>query len=410
MSRTRFSGGVWCIFEYASGLAGRDHTVNIIPYLPSARPRWFDITSMNFINRGRLARMLYIPGQLASLAANTVLACFGRRSLSTLQEILRNILHGLNVLEPGILPFESRQGASIRYLRSVVPEADVTLATSYETALPVRVAGSGRRYYFMQHFEPYFCNESPDPVLAGIIASQSYSLGLSMIANSTWLHDRIARETGAADISLCVNAIDHRIFNGQPRVAADTDEIRIISYGGRNAEWKGFREMARAVAIARDRLPGKTIIWRVYGEALLSPDNDIARYDALGFLGPAALAQAYRDCDMLLSASWYESFPLFPLEAMACGLPVITTRFGTEDYAQHGETAHIVEARSPESIADGIRKLVEDPAYRTRLAENGHRASHDFTWERSVQTLETLLTGESPREAAQRPGQAAGSA
>ena len=332
-----------------------------------------------------------------ALAGNSVLMLFGRMDSSAIRKNFQNLLYGINILDPRLLPFESSQGTGIRYLRDMVPEADVTIATSYETALPASLAGSGERHYFMQHYEPYFSNEAPDPELARITALQTYSLGLSMIANSTWLRDKVIAETGTQDIRLCLNAIDHETFTGTPRTAVDSKEITLISYGGRNAVWKGFREMAQAVSMARNRLAHININWRVYGDALLPPDNGIASYQSLGFLEPPKLAAAYHDADMLLSASWYESFPLFPLEAMACGLPVITTQYGTEDYAFHEETAHIVAAKSPESIAEGIVRLVNDTDYRTRLAQNGLSISRNFTWEKSVQTMESILLSHTPR-------------
>ena len=392
LSRKRFSGGIWCIFEYASGLAAKGHKVNVIPYLPSATPEWFDVSGIHFIGTGKLARIKHLLRNILGAIKYVALSLLDRKNVSRLLENIHGAIYDINVFEPRMLPLELRQGISIRYLQEIMPEADITLATSNETALPVCLGGSGKLYYFMQHFEPFFSNESSNPKLAEIIATQSYFLGLNMIANSSWLKNKVENETELTSIELCMNAINHTAFNGHPKIAADSNLVKIISYGGRNAEWKGFREMAEAVSIARNRLTDVIIEWRVYGDALLPPDNTTAPYNSLGFLTPDHLADAYRDCDLLLSASWYESFPLFPLEAMACGLPVITTQNGTEDFAFHGETAHIVEARSPADIAEGIIKMVEDPDYRTRLARRGFETSHTFTWKKSAQTMESILT------------------
>ena len=149
--------------------------------------------------------------------------------------------------------------------------------------------------------------------------------------------------------------------------------------------------MAKAVALARKVFPGYEIAWKVYGAALLPPDNPIATYEALGFLRPDQLAEQYRLADILLSASWYESFPLFPLEAMACGLPVITTQAGTEEFAFMDKTAQVVQPRDPESIANGLIELIQSPEKRTQLAEQGHAISLNFTWQRSVQRMAEIL-------------------
>lgn len=176
------------------------------------------------------------------------------------------------------------------------------------------------------------------------------------------------------------------------KVSRNSKHVKVISYGGRCVVWKGFSEMAEAVAMARGKLPDYNIEWVVYGDAALPPDNAIAPYSPLGFLNPSELCNAYNDADILLSASWYESFPLFPIEAMACGIAVITTQFGTEEYAQHGVSAHVVEPRNPSSISEGLVKLVTDLNYRKSLANNGENTAMAYTWSRSVDTMEDILS------------------
>jgi D-inositol-3-phosphate glycosyltransferase len=76
---------------------------------------------------------------------------------------------------------------------------------------------------------------------------------------------------------------------------------------------------------------------------------------------------------------------------MACGLPVITTGLGTEEYAIAGETTEIVAPRDPKSIAAGLVRLIRDSGYRRRIAGAGNEISKQFTWERSVSRIEQIL-------------------
>src|SRR4030095_5363067 len=107
-----------------------------------------------------------------------------------------------------------------------MPEADVTIATSFETALPVHLYGTGRHYYFMQHFEPYFAIDAHNPRWAEHEALASYRLGLNMIANSGWLRDTIRKQVGV-ESAVCLNAIDHEIFRGDPKIGALPREVRV---------------------------------------------------------------------------------------------------------------------------------------------------------------------------------------
>jgi glycosyltransferase involved in cell wall biosynthesis len=376
LQRHAFTGGILCIFEYAKGLTARGHRVNILPLLPSPAPLWSNGDYGRIVTRADAAR---------SAAPRPA-----RRIKEFVLDSVRNSIAQASVRAARLFPYELQHGLHLRHVKQLMCEADVTLATSFETALPVRLYGTGELRYFVQHFEPYFAQDLPDPRWAEHEALGSYGLGLGMIANSGWLSARLAQHVGVAP-PVCNNAVDHRVFHGEVKRARTTAEVRVISYGGRQASWKGFREMAQAVSAVRCANPSRNIRWLVYGDSLLPPRNDIASYEPLGFLRPAALAEAYRSADILLSASWYESFPLFPLEAMACGLAVVTTQPGAEEFAMHGATAEIVEPRDVASIARGLQRVIDDPEYRAALATSGRDMAQRFSWQRSVDRMESLL-------------------
>jgi glycosyltransferase involved in cell wall biosynthesis len=384
LSRDAFSGGLWCILEYAHGLAKLGYEVTLVPIAPSPYPAWFQLPVGRVITatKGQTAQ-----GAIKSFAraASSLIA---RRKSSRM--LFREAVTKACFLRTGLFKLPVQHALAEAYVLDTAPEADITLATGSTTARPAALL-SGRKFYFAQHYEPYFCAEYDEPSYMATMSRQSYGLGLKLIANSSWLQGRLQSELGDVSVALCPNAIDHNVFNGEPKALTSSRRVVLISYSGRNAVWKGFREMAEAVAIARAALPEFEIEWRVYGDDALVQPDEITPYVPLGFLSPSRLSEEYKKADILLSASWYESFPLFPIEAMACGLAVITTQFGTEEYALHGETAEIVLPKSPESIAEGIIKLVRDERYRLRIAAAGNRACREFRWEKSVENLERIL-------------------
>jgi len=352
--------------QYARGLAARGHAVSVIPNAPSDTPRWvegkFDLVTGTAEEFDRCRKEL-LAGRLGRFVASRISRAARKRFRRDME-----------------------LDAAVRYLRARLPPADATVAATLDAAFQVARCGTGRRCYFMQHFDPYFADAEQ--------AEGLFGLDLLFVVNSSWLRGKVAAAAPAAHVALCPNAIDHAVFRGEPKRRTSAKEVTVISYGGRDAEWKGFREMAEAVRLVRSWLPGVNLRWVVYGDAILPPDNGVAPYEGLGFLGPQQLAKAYRSADILLSASWYESFPLFPLEAMASGLPVVTTPLGTEEYAVPGVTAEVVEARNPRSIAEGLARLVADPEYAFRIAAAGHAMSQRFTWPSAVERMERLLLGE----------------
>lgn len=396
LEERRFSGGIFCVLQYAKGLVSRGHTVNVVPLLPSPRPRWFqgDFGTLPEGTLGSRWGRVWRAGKDVTVSA--VSRSQGKRELFAR---VRQLTASISLVAPALCPHEMQRGLQLLYTQEVLGshsrEADVTLATSYETALPVHLFGTGRKFLFAQHYEPYFSVDMPNPKWAEQEALWSYRLPLHPIANSTWLKRKLEEDGCFAVPELCTNAIDHAVFNGAPHTGPLGQEVKVISYGGRDARWKGFKEMAEAMRIVRQSLPSRRIRWLVYGTSLLPSDNPIAPFEPLGFLQPPALANAYRGCDVLLSASWYESFPLFPLEAMGCGLPIVTTQPGTEDFAVHGVNAEIVEPQNPEGIARGLERLIRDDAYRSAMAVQGREAARRFRWENSVERMERILLGSS---------------
>lgn len=373
IDKRNFTGGLYCFLRHANELVSRGHDVSVVAYPKSTMPEWIDLKAK-----------LIVPRKLK-----------WPKGLPSSQAILAMTSYALDYIGYGYKGDYYAKATAHAFLPEIMPEADITIATLWETASLVAKHGKGKRAYFCQHYEPLFFD---DPVNRSD-ADATYSYDLTLIANSSWLKSRLERRLLAngqtGDVHLATNAIDPDVFtpdrDALSRAENASSTLRIISYGGRDAQWKGFIEMAKAVRTAREFLPNVTIEWNVYGSALLPPDNDITPYSHLGFLNQAELASAYRMNDVLLSASWYESFPLFPIEAMASGLAVITTAYGTEDYAINEENCLVVEPRNIDSIARAIVRLALDRKLLGQLASCALRVAEQHNWQAAGLRMEDVL-------------------
>ena len=82
----------------------------------------------------------------------------------------------------------------------------------------------------------------------------------------------------------------------------------------------------------------------------------------------------FRSADAVVCAPWYEPFGIVPLEAMACGVPVVAAAVGglRDTVVDHATGLH-VPPRDPEAIAAALAMLLGDPALRTELGGAGQR-------------------------------------
>jgi glycosyltransferase involved in cell wall biosynthesis len=96
--------------------------------------------------------------------------------------------------------------------------------------------------------------------------------------------------------------------------------------------------------------------------------------DCVDFLAPRPDPFAYYDSlDLYLNTSLHEGLPLSVVEAMACGIPVVSSAVGgIPEIVAHGKHGFLVEGREPDPFAERCLKLMRDDQLRTRM---GHRAS-----------------------------------
>jgi glycosyltransferase involved in cell wall biosynthesis len=117
--------------------------------------------------------------------------------------------------------------------------------------------------------------------------------------------------------------------------------------------------------------------------------------DAIVLRGQVTRAQmpaVLRSASAVVCAPWYEPFGIVPLEAMACGIPVVAASVGgLIDSVVDGVTGVHVPPRDPEAIASALAGLLRDDARRIRLGTAGHqRVTSRYSWERIAADTETV--------------------
>ncbi|MCH5670298.1 glycosyltransferase [Streptomyces gilvus] len=123
------------------------------------------------------------------------------------------------------------------------------------------------------------------------------------------------------------------------------------------------------------------------------------RVRLLGAVDPDHMPGLMCGCDLVLCTPVYEPFGIVPLEAMACGVPVVATDVGGHrDTVADGHTGRRVQAGDPWTIAGAVRELLADEPLRRRMGAAGReRALARYTWQRVADGVEEVyqrtLTG-----------------
>jgi D-inositol-3-phosphate glycosyltransferase len=121
--------------------------------------------------------------------------------------------------------------------------------------------------------------------------------------------------------------------------------------------------------------------------------------DLVVFLGKKSqetLPYYYSSADALIMPSYYESFGMVALEAMACGTPVIASQVGGLPFlVQNGKTGFIVPGGSPEALVDPLMKLMTNDDLRKKMGQQAASYALNYSWnliaERIKETYSEML-------------------
>jgi spore coat protein SA len=190
----------------------------------------------------------------------------------------------------------------------------------------------------------------------------------------------------------------HVVYNGADDVRfrppnRNHHSVPTVIFTGRLVPYKGVHVLLEAMRIlekngvaAKCQIVGSSGFGNSKGTKYtrkleqLKPNNT----DLVGYKSGDALAEMLQNANIFCCPSiWNDPFPLAPLEAMATGLPVVASNVGGIPEALAYGGGLLVPPNNPEALAEALRTLIEDVAYREEMGVRGYASYLDhFVWDK----------------------------
>lgn len=349
LSSLWLSGGVQVIVEYAHRLAARGHQVTLVA--PSGT---LDREIMSELGTGVTVRQSH-----AARSGRTSLVQMARLALS---------------------------------LARAVPPSDVIISTHTPTTVPgflaARLLGRGRLVWLCQDYREMFAGRPyEDWLLRHALRWHECALVVSDYSRqelSSYSH---------GEVVVVGEGLSHpeMLQPLLPGLREPYGDQRSVLFLGDERPRKGLSDFLQAAALVYEQRQDIKLL--VASKQDCHIDSDVP-FEYIRRPTRAALAHLYASCDLFVSASWREGFGLPPLEAMACGAPVVLTDSGgVREYARHGENCLVVPARDPKALAEAMLCVLADTALAQRLRRSGPPTAARFTWDDAVDRFERALSG-----------------
>lgn len=274
-------------------------------------------------------------------------------------------------------------------LADAVPRGDIVISTQTPTTAPTWVATrlqrKGRAVWFYQDYLQMFEGR---PLEQWLLRNALRWHEVALTISEPMTQELAGYAPG--DIRTARIGLSHAaIFRAVPLDERSPNAVPRILYLGDMRPRKGLYDLLAAAEIMQTQIPDFKLV--------IVSKEECAIETALPFeyhYRPSReqLAALYATSDLFVSSSWWESFGIPPLEAMACATPVVMTdSMGGMDYARPEENCLLVPPQQPPALAAAMLRLLQDRELARRLSQNGPPTAARYDWERVTDDFERVL-------------------
>lgn len=300
-----------------------------------------------------------------------------------------------------LLSFQRKAGKLVRQLRT-----DIVYSLCQVYPVDIYRVGDGIHIHWMKLLHPDSLRRGLTYATSLVhlvmvwLERQIFSRGNCkfFITNSRLVRDQVMDYYQVPEnrIRVIYNGVDHGVFNPDVRkhrqkMRGDLhfrDEDLVLLFVANNWERKGLATIIRAMARNSGGESKLVVVGRGKrsGYDRLIDECGLGR-DRFRFIGRSKdVEQWYGMADVFILPTHYEPFSNVCLEAMACGLPVITTRGnGASELIHEEENGFILDQWTDEVRLAELLTGLKDDGLRKTIGEEASRTARQFTWERHIE-------------------------
>ncbi|ACP34712.1 glycosyl transferase group 1 [Sulfolobus islandicus L.S.2.15] len=376
---TYTAGGVRYVFEVANGLKDKGYDVNILSL--TGDHSWFN---------GLKVKVIYKQLKLNKISL----------VLYYIYKLYKYIYYRNSKGRPydALIAFSSLLDIKYDIITELADfiqnfDSDIVIATYYLTAFSVWFSQSKRPFYLMQDFPELV--ENNEGKIGLNMFKLSLKLPFSFVTVSSYTKQLILDNNPTARVTIANPGVNLEVF--RPKRELQNDNKRRVMLILRGPKYKSDNIGLEVLKIVNKKIPIHALI--------VGSKNLVKRYSkTIGIdfsytvfsnVDDEKLSRLYSSADAFIFTSYAEGFGLPPLEAMACGTPVVMSdNKGSMDYAVNGYNALVSQPGDVKSLSDNLIKVLQDDKLREKLIENGLETAKRFTWSSTVNNFEKALREE----------------
>ena len=267
--------------------------------------------------------------------------------------------------------------------------SDVIIVDIIALASLLSLRNRSRLIFFAQGYDESYYKNPFKKLLTKILYIFSLKfLNVKTIAVSNQL-SQMLKEQYNADVTTVENGIDSESFYPNPdeeliRIKGHRKAILVLS---RNDYMKGLDIAIKALNTLSDEWKDKIEIW-ICGEEV---KQEILKSKIInfGWIGKDKLRNIISSADVLFYPTRHEGFGLFPLEAMACGCPVVTTK--AVSYVKDEENALVGRVENENNLKEKLERILSDRQLRDKLSNNGLNIVKEYDLNESKKKFEKAI-------------------